>query len=119
MIRHMTVIFGMLASTPALAQDVGEALSTNSSGVLVTTHDVTTCPYHTLGAVSVNIRQDFGAKGRSAIYQKLREKALKIGANAVVLVTIGDGHMTLVSFSQKNATGRAIQYVDSACAPSQ
>lgn len=101
----------------AAAQDVGAANSTFADGVLVTSADVTTCPYRTLGTVSVNMRLDLGGAATPNIYRKMRVKAKEIGADAVVLVSVGNGHVTLFSFNQKNVTGRAIQYVKKDCAP--
>lgn len=108
-----------LLAAAILVQDVGMADSTYADGVLVTSKDVTTCPYRLLQSVSVNKRGDFSSTGTPAVYQKLREKAKKVGADAVVLVTIGEKHMTAFSFGQRNATGRAIQYVDRSCAPTR
>ena len=77
-----------------LVQDVGMAESTYSAGILVTSKDVTTCPYRVIAPVSVGKRGDFSSVGFAAVYQKLREKAAKIGADAVILVTIGESHVT-------------------------
>ena len=63
--------------------------------------------------------EDYGTDGRAKIFQKLREKAISLGADAVVLVAKGGKHMTAFAFSRREYTGRAIRYVDRACAPKQ
>ena len=113
------MVLALVSPAPVSAQDVGDAQSTYSGGVLVTSKDVTNCPYHQIATISVNMRLDFGGGSRANMFQRLRSKAQKIGADAVVLVTVGDAHMTLMSFSQRNVAGRAIQYVNKSCAPTQ
>lgn len=111
------MLLAIAALAMAMVQDVGMADSTYSAGILVTSKDVTTCPYRVIAPVSVGKRGDFSSTGFAAVYQKLREKAAKLGADAVILVTIGEKHVTAFSFGQRNAAGRAIQYVDKSCAP--
>jgi uncharacterized protein YbjQ (UPF0145 family) len=89
--------------------------------MLVTSTDVTTCPYTLIGTVSVNMRaHSYSLKEleTEAIAAKLRERASKMGAGAVVLVTVGQTHMTLTSLRSTPITGRAIRYVRRDCAPS-
>lgn len=101
----------------ASAQLVGDAHSTYSEGVLVTTQDVTTCPYRMVGTVSASSSVEFSSSEQSAMFAKLRNKAIKLGADAVVLVNLGKKHITAFSFGKRDAIGRAIQYVDKSCAP--
>ena len=103
----------------ATAQMVGNDDSTFADGILVTSADVTTCPYRMVEPVSVAVTEDYGADGRAKIFQKLREKAITLGADAVVLVAKGGRHMTAFAFSRREYTGRAIRYLDRACAPKQ
>lgn len=112
-----------LALTPVIAsaqQLPTEDISSFADGILVTSRDVTTCPYTLVGGVSVNMRaKSYSLKELrpEAIGAKLRASAKKMGADAVVLVTIGETHMTLTALRSTPITGRAISYRDKACAP--
>jgi uncharacterized protein YbjQ (UPF0145 family) len=101
----------------AFAQQVGNDDFTFENGVLVTSADVTTCPYRVVAPVSANVTEDYNADTRAKIFGKLRKQALKLGADAVVLVTKGGTHMSAWAFSRREYTGRAIRYVDRSCAP--
>lgn len=119
---HLAGLVGLaLISTDAVAQQVaGDRMSSYADGTLVTNGDVTTCPYTTVGSVSVNMRShSYSLKELrpEEIGAKLRKSAKKMGADAVVLVTIGETHMTLTALRSTPVTGRAIKYVDAACAP--
>lgn len=111
----------MLMSSPAGAQQIPTApLTSYVDNMLVTSTDVTTCPYALIGTVSVNMRaHSYSLKEleSDAIAAKLRDKARKLGAEAVILVTIGQTHMTLTSLRSTPITGRAIRYVKPDCAP--
>lgn len=108
-------------STPVAAQQISTGyISSFADGVLVTSNDVTTCPYTVIGGVSVNMRAKTYALKElqgDAIGDKLRKNAKKMGADAVVLVTVGQTHMTLTALRSTPITGRAIKYVDTSCAP--
>lgn len=105
----------------AAAQQVQSGgITSFADGILVTSDDVTTCPYGVVGSVSVNMRaRSYSLKELQgdAIGAKLRKSAKNLGADAVVLVTIGQSHMTLTALRSTPVTGRAIKYVDTACAP--
>lgn len=111
----------MLMSPPAGAQQIPTApLTSYADNMLVTSTDVTTCPYALIGTVSVNMRaRSYSLKEleTDAIATKLREKARKMGAEAVILVTVGQTHMTLTSLRSTPITGRAIRYVKQGCGP--
>jgi hypothetical protein len=47
----------------------------------------------------------------------LRAKAIKAGADAVLLVTKGKTHMSAWAWNRREYTGRAVRYVDRTCAP--
>jgi len=102
---------------PAFAQEVGNDDATFDGGIMVTSDDVRTCPYRIVQPVSVNVTEDYNADTRGKIFAKLRREAKKAGADAVVLVTKGDKHMTAWAWSRREYTGRAIRYVDRSCAP--
>lgn len=110
-----------LMSTVAAAQQLpARELSSFADGILVTSSDVIACPYTTIGNVSANMRaHSYSLKELrpNEIGAKLRKSAKKMGADAVVVVTIGETHMTLTALRSTPVTGRAIKYVDAACAP--
>jgi uncharacterized protein YbjQ (UPF0145 family) len=108
-----------LSATPCLAQEVGNEDFTMENGVLVTSSDVLTCPYRLIQTVSVNVTEDYGADARAKIFGKFRKAAQKLNADAVVLVTKGDTHMTAFAWNRREYTGKAIRYVDRNCAPTQ
>lgn len=117
--RRWILFFGILSlgSAPASAQQVGSDDTTFDNGILVTSSDVTTCPYRLVQPVTVSATEDYGADTRPKIFQKLRDEAVKLGADAVVLVTKGGSHMTMWAWTRREYTGRAIRYVDRSCAP--
>ena len=120
--RGIAAIAGlMLMSSPVGAQQIPTApLTSYVDNMLVTSTDVTTCPYALIGTVSVNMRaHSYSLKEleADAIAAKLRDKARKLGAEAVILVTVGQTHMTLTSLRSTPITGRAIRYVKPDCAP--
>lgn len=109
----------MLMGSASFGQQVGSDDSTIADGILVTSSDVVTCPYRLVQPVTVSVTTDYGGNGRQTIFQKLREQAVKLGADAVVLVTKGGRHMTAWAWTRQEYTGRAIRYVDRKCAPTQ
>lgn len=109
----------LFASSIANAQQVGTEDSTFADGILVTSSDVLTCPYKFVQPVTVSITEDWGADTRDRVFQKLRDQARRVAADAVVLVTKGGAHMTAWAWTRREYTGRAIRYVDRGCAPMQ
>lgn len=117
--KSLIAAFGMLAlATPTSAQQVGTDDYTFEANVLVTGSDVTSCPYRFVEAITIGVTEDYGKDTREKIHGKIRAKAIKIGADAVVLVTKGKTHMTAWAWNRREYTGRAIRYVDRSCAPS-
>lgn len=112
-------IAAVMSVTPATAQQVSSTgIRSLTDGFLVTSEDVTTCPYKLINSVSVNMRaKSYSPKELQpeAIAAQLRKAARKINADAVVLVTVGQTHMTMTSLRSTPVTGRAIKYVNSAC----
>lgn len=119
--RQVFVLWAVIAivSSAANAQQVGSEDSTFDNGVLVTSSDVNTCPYRLVQPVTISVTEDYGADSRSKIFQKFRDQAIKLGADAVVLVTKGGSHMTMWAWTRREYTGRAIRYVDRSCAPKE
>lgn len=113
------LLIAISLAVPVGAQQVGTEDATFVDGVLVTSDDVATCPYKLVQPVTVSVTEDYGADSRAKIFDKLRDQAKRLGADAVVLVQKGGKHMTAFAFSRREYTGRAIRYVDRACAPKQ
>lgn len=113
------VLVALALAAPAAAQLVGNDDATFDNDVMVTSADVTTCPYKMVQPITVNVTEDYNADTRAKIFGKLRKEAIKLGADAVVLVTKGGRHMTAWAWNRREYTGRAIRYVDRACAPKE
>lgn len=116
MMRAIALV-AMTLATPCAAQEVGSDDYTFEGNILVTASDVTNCPYRVVQPVTVSATEDYGADSRVKIFGKLRAQAIKVGADAVVMVTKGKTHMTAFAFNRREYTGRAIRYVDRKCAP--
>jgi uncharacterized protein YbjQ (UPF0145 family) len=114
---HLSTAMLVVLTFPSFAQEVGNDDATFDGGIMVTSADVRTCPYRVVQPVSVNVTEDYNADTRGKIFAKFRREAQKAGADAVVLVTRGDKHMTAWAWSRREYTGRAIRYVDRSCAP--
>lgn len=110
-------LLAVLASFPVSAQEVGTDDATFADGIMVTSGDVTTCPYRVVQPVSVSVTEDYNADTRGKIFGKLRDKARLLSADAVVMVAKGKTHMTAWAWNRREYTGRAIRYVDRSCAP--
>ncbi|MCW2763363.1 MAG: hypothetical protein JWR85_3564 [Marmoricola sp.] len=117
MSRKFLTLAALLIAVPISAQEVGSDDYTYEAGVLVTASDVTTCPYRVVGPITIGVTEDYGADTRAKIFGKLRAKAIKAGADAVLLVAKGKTHMTAWAWNRREYTGRAVRYVDRACAP--
>jgi uncharacterized protein YbjQ (UPF0145 family) len=117
--RTIALGIAVALSSAASAQQVGSDDSTFENGILITSSDVLTCPYRLLQPITISVTTDYGGNGRTIIFQKLREQALRLGADAVVLVTKGRRHMSMWAWTRQEYTGRAIRYVDRGCAPKQ
>lgn len=118
--RKLVILAGLAFSTsviPCSAQQVASVDSTYENGVLVTSADVLTCPYSLIQPVTVNVTEDYGADSRAKIFGKFRIGAIKLAADAVVLVTKGSKHMTAWAWTCREYTGRAVRYLDRTCAP--
>ncbi len=110
----------LLALTlPANAQQVGSDDATFADGILVTSGDVSTCPYRLVQPVTISMTEDYGADTRGKIFQKFRDQAIKLGGDAVVLVTKGGRHMTMWAWTRREYVGRVIRYVSRDCAPKE
>jgi hypothetical protein len=115
--RFAATLGALTCAQVAIAQQIGSDDATFADGILVTSGDVTTCPYRLVQPISVNMTEDYNADTRAKLFAKFRREAIRIGADAVVLVVKGDKHMTAWAWSRREYTGRAIRYVDRQCAP--
>lgn len=106
-----------LGATKLLAQQVGSDDSAFEDGILTTSSDVTTCPYRLIQPVTINVTEDYHADSRAKIFGKFRREARRLNADAVVLITKGNKHMTAWAWNRREYTGNAIRYVDRSCAP--
>lgn len=106
-----------MLAVPCAAQEVGSDDYTYEEGILVTSSDVTTCPYRVVQPITASVTEDYGADTRGKIFGKLRAQAIKVGADAVLLVTKGKTHMTAWAWNRREYTGRAVRYTDRKCAP--
>lgn len=113
----LTVTVVLALADPCGAQQVGSDDYTFEAGILVTASDVTTCPYRIVEPVNVSVTEDYGADSRGKIFGKLRLEAVKLGADAVLLVTKGKTHMTAWAWNRREYTGKAVRYIDRHCAP--
>ena len=106
-------------ATATVGQQVGGEQTTVSNGIFVTTADVRDCPYNLIKVVAGNKRTTMLQKPPSFddFAEEVSEKAAKLGADAVVLVSIGEPRMTMVSPRSYPMSGRAIKFVDRNCAP--
>ena len=67
------------------------------------------------GDISVTVNKTFifsKTPTRKMVNEKLREEALKIGADAVILVRYGSVGMTGWSYGSLNGKGRAVVFSD-------
>jgi uncharacterized protein YbjQ (UPF0145 family) len=83
------------------------------SEIIITENDITDRPYTTLGDISVDVNKTtlfHKDPTREQADQKLREEALKLGADAVVLVRYGTVGVSAFSWGSLNAKGRAVKF---------
>lgn len=104
---------------PIMAQEVGNDDATFEGGILVTSGDVTNCPYRVAQPITISVTEDYNKDTRVKIFGKLRDAARAVSADAVVRVEKGKSHMTAWAWNRREYTGRAIRFVDRACTPKQ
>jgi hypothetical protein len=92
----------------------------NRSGTIISNGDYTSCPYETLAQVKRVVRPDFiWSKGpdRGEAVAIMTSEALTLGADAVLFVTIGKPHMSLIKINAVTIRGRAVRFTDRSCRP--
>ncbi|MGD0191006.1 MAG: hypothetical protein ABSD74_09720 [Rhizomicrobium sp.] len=99
------------ASTGGSAQS--QAAPTSADSIVVTENDINNRPYTVLGDIKVTVN-------KTTIFNKdpthddinaaLREKAAKLGADAVVLVRYGTVGVGFMSWGELDGQGRAVKF---------
>ena len=88
-------------------------------GVPVFPHDFTDRPYEVLGEVKAGVRKAtiFSKEAsQKKIYRELWERAVRLGADAVINATYGESHISAMSWGKTNAKGTAIRFTGPAVA---
>tara|TARA_B100000795_G_C22593271_1_gene358293 strand:+ start:255 stop:638 length:384 start_codon:yes stop_codon:yes gene_type:complete len=83
--------------------------------IVITETDMSDRNYTVAGDISVTVNKTtifHKAPTRQMVNEKLREEALKIGADAVILVRYGSVGMTGWSYGSLNGKGRAVVFSD-------
>lgn len=83
-------------------------------GVPVFPYDITDRKYTVIGEVQAGVRKAtiFSHEAsQTKIYCELWERAVAMGADAVINAKYGDSHVTAMSWGKTNATGTAIKFV--------
>lgn len=81
--------------------------------IIITENDITDRPYTVLGDISVDVKKTtiFNKDPtREQAAEKLREEAVKLGADAVVLVRYGSVGVSAFSWGSLDAKGRAVKF---------
>ena len=103
-----------VSMVPAGHRDPGAAAPVSPGDVVITADDVTNRPYRSLGDISVSLSKwtVFSPDPtRDELNEALREKAARVGADAVILVRYGAVGITPWTYGQLNGVGRAISFV--------
>ena len=83
--------------------------------IVITDTDMSDRNFTVAGDISVTVNKTFifsKTPTRKMVNEKLREEALKIGADAVILVRYGSVGMTGRSYGSLNGKGRAVVFSD-------
>lgn len=82
--------------------------------ITLTDADVVDRRYQSLGDITVTVNKTtiFHANPtREMVNEKLREKGVELGADAVILVRYGNGGISLMSWGSLEGKGRAIKFL--------
>ena len=83
--------------------------------IVITDTDMSDRNFTVAGDISVTVNKTFifsKTPTRKMVNEKLREEALRIGADAVILVRYGSVGMTGWSYGSLNGKGRAVVFSD-------
>jgi uncharacterized protein YbjQ (UPF0145 family) len=99
--------------TPTAAGKAAPTAARPASEIIITENDITDRTYTVLGDISVGVRKTTifdKDPTREQAAQKLREEAVKLGADAVVLVRYGSVGVSAWSWGALDAKGRAVKF---------
>lgn len=112
---------GGCASTWSSAQveraelrQTSEAPATGKKDIVISEGDITDRKYQSLGDLSVTVNKTtiFHADPtREMVVEKLRDEAVKLGADAVIFVRYGSVGVSMLSWGSLDGKGRAIKFV--------
>ena len=83
--------------------------------IVITETDMSDRNYTVAGDISVTVNKTFifsKTPTRKMVNEKLRQEALKIGADAVILVRYGSVGIGMFSYGSLNGKGRAVVFSD-------
>jgi hypothetical protein len=108
-------LFAMLVSAPAGGQTIvaAQPYTSNVDGFIVTEGDIIDRPYVEIGAVGAKAGKTTWISGnpnRERVDLKLREKARKMGAQAIVKVRYSSTGVSAMSWGGMRADGIAIRF---------
>lgn len=95
------------------AQKQIAAEQTAPAEILLTEEDITDRAYVSLGDITVNVNKTtvFNKNPtKEQVDEKLKEKASKMGADAVVFVRYGEGGIGFFSWGNLEGKGRAVKF---------
>lgn len=101
------------AAGPAGRQHRAFVVVDEKSGVPVFAGDLPDHPYDVIGTVTAHVRKAtvFSSPlSREKIYRELWERADKLGADAVIMASFGDAHVTMISWGSTTAEGVAVKF---------
>ncbi|MGE4314270.1 MAG: hypothetical protein AB7E85_08390 [Pseudobdellovibrionaceae bacterium] len=106
-------------STSSVQQSTGQKQTqvapTQVNDILVTDGDITNRSYESLGDITVTVNKTtiFNQDPTKAdVDMALKEKAAKMGADAVIFARYGQGGISAFSWGSLEGKGRAIQFKD-------
>ncbi len=117
--RHASLSLLMIAMTglavPALAKAPEKpfVVVNEAVGVPVFPNDITDRPCDVVGEVKAGVRKATifsNEASQKKIYNELWERAVKLGADAVINAKYGESHVTAFSWGSTTATGTAVKF---------
>ena len=126
--KRLLTITAIVAANVAVASwaqnsGAGEAPAPTSYAELVrarppvTDADITDRPYRILGEVRAEVRKATifsGSPSRSKVFRELWERAVRLGADAVVNARAGGARVTGMSWGSRRSIGQAVKFLTDA-----
>ena len=104
-------------STGSIKQDPSQKTAavqpSDPNKIIVTEGDITKRKYVSLGDITVTVNKTTvfnQTPTREDVNQRLKERAAKLGADAVILARYGEGGVSAFSWGSLEGKGRAIKY---------